>query len=47
VFFSKRGERCKKTKKGDHQGMLKLIQHALMIADFLSNHPARLGICNS
>jgi hypothetical protein len=24
--------------------MLKVIQHALTIADFLSDHPARLGI---
>jgi hypothetical protein len=28
----------------DCQGMLKVIQHALTIADFLSDHPARLGI---
>jgi hypothetical protein len=44
VVFLKRGERCKKTKKGNHQGMLKIIQHALTIADFSSDHPVQLGI---
>jgi hypothetical protein len=34
VFFSKRGKHCKKNKKGDRQGMLKVIQHALTIANF-------------
>jgi hypothetical protein len=33
-----------KAKKGNCQGMLKVIQHALTIANFLSDHPARLGI---
>ncbi len=44
MFFLKRGERYKKTKKGDCQGMLKVIQHALTIANFLSDCPAQLGI---
>jgi hypothetical protein len=43
-FFQSEASAAKKTKKGDSQGMLKVIQHALTIADFLSDHPAWLGI---
>jgi hypothetical protein len=43
-FFLSEARAAKKTKKCNHQGMLKVIQHALMIANFLSDHPARLGI---
>jgi len=43
-FFLSEVSAAKKTKKGNHQGMLKVIQHALTIANFLSDHPARLGI---
>ena len=44
TFFLSEASAAKKTKKGNHQGMLKVIQHALTIANFLSDHPARLGI---
>jgi hypothetical protein len=42
--FLKPGDPYHKNKKGNRQGMLKVIQHALTIANFLSDHPARLGI---
>ncbi len=34
----------KKTTIGDHQGMLKVIQHARTIADFTTDRPALLEI---
>ncbi len=43
-IFQSQATPTTKTKKGDRQGMLKVIQHALTIANYLSDHPARLGI---
>jgi hypothetical protein len=43
-FFSSKASATKRTKNGNRHAMLRVIQHGMMIAIFLSGKPAGLEI---